>query len=393
MPDDGINELDELDEIDELDDVVTARNRTGLRRVLLHGQRAVDVVPSLLAGLTNDQRRAVKDAVFGVAVQRLRLLRDRALSADDDALDDAALDELVARLHAPDDGPWPDDVVDRLAVQRSCPRWLVQRLVSSLGVDDADRFLQASNQPGPRTLRANTIVNDRAGLQRALADEAIVVVDSPRTPWAVDVVGRANLFGCRAFRDGRFEVQDASSQAVVVAAAVRPGDVVVDLCAGRGGKTLALAAAMNDRGTLWFHDVDGRALADLRGRLPRARVTCARAGLPDDGTADVVVVDAPCSSVGVLRRSPDLRFSLSPDDVLALGSVQRALLAQAARLVRPGGRVVYATCSVLSDENDGVVNAVLATIPWLVARSRTLLVPRVVDDGDGFFVALLERTA
>lgn len=372
------------------DDVVRGRVRAGLRRVLQGGERAVDVVPSLLSGLVDDERRAIKNAVFGVAVQRLRLLRDRS-ALERAGLDDAELDELAARLHSPDDGPWPDDDVERLVAQRSCPRWLVQRLVDGLGAVDADDFLRVSNRPGPRTLRANTLVNDRDGLRRALQDEGIVVVDNARTPWAADVVGRANLFGCRAFREGRFEVQDASSQAVVVAACVGVGDVVVDLCAGRGGKTLALAAAMRGEGTLWFDDVDEHALADLRGRLPRARVTCALRGAPGDGTADVVVVDAPCSSSGVLRRSPDLRYTLRPDDVSALAPVQRALLARAAGLVRPGGRVVYATCSVLREENDDVVDDVLAAAPALALRSRALLLPRDESDGDGFFIAVLER--
>ncbi|MBM4281255.1 MAG: RsmB/NOP family class I SAM-dependent RNA methyltransferase [Deltaproteobacteria bacterium] len=267
----------------------------------------------------------------------------------------------------------------------------MEQLTDALGEKGAEAFLVASNQPGPRTLRANTLVNDRDGLRRALADDGIATVLNPRTPWAVDVVGRANLFGCRAFRDGRFEVQDASSQAVVVAAAVTPGEVVVDMCAGRGGKTLALAAALHDRGTLWFDDVDERALADLRGRLGRARVTGARRGLPADGTADVVLVDSPCSSVGVLRRSPDLRYALRPEDVAALGPMQLALLARAARLVRPGGRIVYATCSVLRSENDAVVDDVLAGDQTLVERSRALLWPRNKDDGDGFFVAVLGR--
>jgi 16S rRNA (cytosine967-C5)-methyltransferase len=265
-------------------------------------------------------------------------------------------------------------------------------------------------------LRATTLVNTRDELIAALADEGLTARKNPRSPWAVDVVGRANLFGCRAFRDGRFEVQDASSQAVVVAADVRPGDVVVDLCAGRGGKTLALAAAMTDRGALWFHDVDERALADLRGRLLRARVTCARRGLPDDGTADVVLVDAPCSSTGVLRRWPDLRYTLRADDVEGYAGVQRALLARAARLVRPGGRVVYATCSVLRAENDAVVDDLIVNDifdridprllhdgshdrptttrgePALITQSRTLLAPREPGDGDGFFFAVLLRT-
>jgi 16S rRNA (cytosine967-C5)-methyltransferase len=377
-------------------DIVRTRVRTGLRRVLCGGERSIEVVPTLLRDLDDDERRAIKDAVFGIAVQRLRLLHDHPPPVNDSDFDvlvqrwsagDGRDDALV--VDAPDAAG--DVRLDRLAVRRSCPRWLAAELVESLGFDAADTFLAVSNRPGPRTLRANVLVNDRATLVQALGDEGITVRLNDRTPWAVDVVGRANLSGCAAFRAGRFEVQDASSQAVVVAAGVGPGEVVIDLCAGRGGKTLALAAAMGDRGTLWFHDIDPGALADLRGRLRRAHVHCARAGLPAEAVADVVVVDAPCTSVGVLRRSPDLRFTLGRDHRKSLGPVQRTLLDDAVRRVRPGGRVVYATCSVLRDENDAVVDDVLARHPDLTAVTRTLLVPQADEDGDGFFIAVLRR--
>jgi 16S rRNA (cytosine967-C5)-methyltransferase len=393
------------------DGEVQVRIRTGLRRVLLYGERAVDVVPTLLRNLDDAGRRAVKDAVFGVAVLRLRLFHRRGLRANDrhgidGALDDDDLDGLVAALPAEgadvhagpgdddskgDDGDDGDDALMGLVRRRSCPSWLAARLVASLGLDDADRFLAASNRPGPRTLRANTLVNERAGLVAALDAEGIVTTVNAGSPWAVDVVGRANLMGSAAFRAGRFEIQDASSQAVVVAADVRPGDVVVDLCAGRGGKTLALAAALSDRGTLFFDDVDEAALADLRGRLRRLRITCARRGAPADGTADVVVVDAPCTSSGVLRRAPDRRFTLHPDELLALGPVQRALLGRAVTLVRPGGRVVYATCSALDEENGHVVDDVVTGGMPLVEQSRTQLLPHK-DGGDGFFIAVFERS-
>jgi 16S rRNA (cytosine967-C5)-methyltransferase len=334
----------------------------------------------------NDSRRRLKDALIGVVVLRRRLAwqatRGRG-TATPAALLACFFDDDDA------DGPWPADPVEALGVRRSCPDWLARALIDSLGHDDADAFLANANRPGPVTLRANALRTDRAGLLEALASDGITARENPATPWAVDVVGHANLMGSRAFRDGRFEVQDASSQQVVVACGARPGDVVVDLCAGRGGKTLGLAAVMGDRGRLVAHDVDERALADLRGRTRRLGLRSVSVEHPDTvaGAADVVLVDAPCSSVGVLRRSPELRWRMQPEDLVALQETQRALLERASRLARPGGRVVYATCSVLRPENDDVAET---APPTLESESRRLLLPHR-DGGDGFFIAVWRR--
>ena len=184
-------------------------------------------------------------------------------------------------------------------------------------------------------------------------------------------------------------MQDASSQQVAVACAVGPGDVVVDLCAGRGGKTLALAAMMENTGRLVVHDVDRAALKALHGRLARAGVGC----VVDDSDrqlvpamADVVLVDAPCTSVGVLRRSPDLRYTLDAARLADLVQTQHEVLARAATLVRPGGRVVYATCSVLRPENQDQTTRVAGL---LANHSRLLLPPK--DAGDGFFIATFNK--
>ena len=351
-----------------------------LREIVDDGAPATRVVPRLLRGVTsNSERVALKDAVFGAAVLRLRL---RFLYGAD-------IDRWIDDPRGSDDDgvDWPRDLFERLEVQHSCPRWLVHRLVHSLGEAGTEAFLAASNRPGPVTLRANTLRNSRAQLRERLHTEGVVVTDNVLSPDAVDVVGRANLTGLGAWRHGCFEVQDAGSQLIAQSCGVKAGDVVVDLCAGRGGKTLALAALMNDVGTLHINDVDAGALADLRGRLGRAGVTCVQAGLPVDGGADVVLVDAPCSALGVLRRSPDLRFTLQKNDIDDVTMVQRSLLARAAQLVRPQGRVVYATCSVLREENEDVVNADAHGLS--IETSQTLL-PHV-HGCDGFFICSLRR--
>lgn len=367
----------------------------GLRAILVEHARSTDVVARSLRGVpTHNERRAIKDTLFGITVLQRRLCR---LAGCAWPVVDADLALLLSTWRAhPDDDGTPALDVNELAVLRSCPDWLAQALVDSHGLAGADRFLVDANHPGPTTLRVNSLRSARDTAQRLLLDDGIATTINTSTPWALDVVGHANLFGAPAFRAGVFEVQDASSQQVVLAAAAAPGDVVIDLCAGRGGKTLGLAATMNNTGRLLAHDVDPAALRDLRGRLARSGASCVEviddaSALPahvGDG-ADVVVVDAPCSSTGVLRRSPDLRWRLQPADVVAVTAVQRDLLARAAGLVRPGGRVVYATCSALQAENDAIAAAPPATLAE--TNRRHLGAFCAGDRGDGFFIASFVR--
>lgn len=394
--------------------LVTARVRAGLRAILGEGRSVTSSSAASLRGLDREERRAVKDALFGIAVWR-RALAPEAID-DVGATPPAAVDDAVALLLARWQTTSPSqlmealrgaEVVDAagLAVVASVGDAVASALVRGLGLVGAQRFLVRSNIPGPVTLRVNTLAGDRQRLCDWLAAEGIDVVAASESdlPWAVEVrapaAGTANLSGSAAFRAGAFEVQDRSSQRAIHACAVRPGDVVVDLCAGRGGKTLGLAAAMADQGQLWVHDVDARSLADLRGRVRRLGLRAVKEGLPSARQADVVLVDAPCSSIGVLRRSPDRRFARLAE-LEDLGDVQRALLAQAFSLVRPGGRVVYATCSVLPVENE----AIAGTAPTPPTWQRTLGCPSGDDDGsdvggdrddpddrgDGFFIAVWE---
>lgn len=358
---------------------------------ILAGQGTEVVVARTLRTLALDRpgRRRVAHTLARASVLRLRL----AFLAGSGA--PAALVDALAAQHAqpPDERVWPADPLTRLAVEHSCPAWLCARLADALGLAGARAFLAASNQPGPKTLRANALCATREQLAARLADEGIRTRAGSLTPWSLlvderdddDDAPRANLTGSRAWRDGWFEMQDEASQWCALACGARPGDVVVDLCAGRGGKALALAACMENRGELWLHDVDERALADAQARLRRAGATCARRGLPEPGSADVVLVDTPCSALGPLRRSPDLRFTLTADTLDGLPTTQRALLQRGAALVRPDGRLSYATCTVLPAENVSVARSV----GWSVVEERTLL-PHV-EGCDGFFVSVRAR--
>lgn len=353
---------------------------------VLDGRAAQDVVTEALRAhreLDDAGRARVSRRVYGASVLRARL----AFLLDKKSPPLSAQELVDAYVHWIEGGAstahvaWPSDAVERMCVERSAPAFMVRDLVDALGVGGADAFLAASNEPAPATLRANTLKCTRDLLMTRLRDEGIATVRHllDDAPHALVVQGRANLFGSPAWRDGWFEVQDASSQACVTfcadRAGVKPGAVVVDLCAGRGGKTLALAAAMKNDGALYVHDIDRKALGDMLPRLARAGVTCVDTLDDDVPRADVVLVDAPCSSWGPLRRSPDLRWTQREDDLAPMSRLQEKLVQRARAMLRRGGRVVYATCTVRRAENEAII-----------AGGRTLL-PHV-DGCDGFYVAM-----
>ncbi|HEY3445866.1 MAG TPA: RsmB/NOP family class I SAM-dependent RNA methyltransferase [Myxococcales bacterium] len=259
---------------------------------------------------------------------------------------------------------WPSDPVDRLAREHSLPRWLAERWHRELGAGPAAALASAINRPGPVVLRTNALKTDRDGLLRALAEEGIPAHATALSPLGVQLEGRANLFGSQAWRRGLFEVQDEGSQAVALAVDARPGERCIDFCAGAGGKSLALAAAMRDQGEILALDIDPGKLINLAARAHRAGATILRTRrtdpdrpLPDVGLADRVLVDAPCSSLGSIRRSPDLRWRLRPEAIAEFSRTQLEILRRAAGCVRAGGLLVYATCTLTPEENDGVADS------------------------------------
>lgn len=305
-------------------------------------------------------------------------------------------------------------------VAGDCPEWILPSLARAFG-DDLAPELAALADRAPLDIRANGLKTDRAALARALAH-----LDPAPTPHApqglrlpVGEDGRGpSLQSEPDFLDGLFEVQDEGSQLAALLAAPRPGETIVDLCAGGGGKTLALAAAIGNAGRLIATDGDPRRLAPIHERLrrsgaqaevrtPRGRLDPRNDPLSDlAGGADLVLVDAPCTGTGTWRRNPDAKWRLRPGSLALRTGEQARVLDRAAHLVRPGGRIAYVTCSVLPEENDAAIDGALDRHPGLapapmdpgpllpdaIRRTRRglQLTPHCTGT-DGFYLALLTR--
>ena len=256
--------------------------------------------------------------------------------------------------------------------RHNLPEWLVTPLKAQLG-DEFWSLAEALQQPAPLDLRVNSLVAKRPEVQAQLAQAAIKSIATPFSPWGLRLEGKPALNKLDAFTRGAVEIQDEGSQLLALLLDARRGEMVVDFCAGAGGKTLAIGAAMRNTGRLYAFDTSAHRLDALKPRLARSGLSnvhpAAIAHERDDrikrlaGKIDRVLVDAPCSGLGTLRRNPDLKWRQSPKTVQELASRQAAILQGAARLVKPGGRLVYATCSMLPEENEAIAEAFSAAHP------------------------------
>lgn len=308
--------------------------------------------------------------------------------------------------------------------RHNLPEWLAQRLKPQVGADFwplAESLLQGA----PLDLRVNTLKAKRSQTQVELAQLAIKSEETPYSPWGLRVQGKPALTHLELFKNGSIEVQDEGSQLLALLLDAKRGEMVVDFCAGAGGKTLAIGATMRSTGRLYAFDTSAHRLDALKPRLARSGLSnvhpAAIAHERDErvkrlaGKIDRVLVDAPCSGLGTLRRNPDLKWRQSPESVQELTVKQAAILASAARLVKPGGRLVYATCSLLAEENEAIADAFSAAQPDFTPLPAgellaQLKVPQAAslasggDDGqrhlrlwphrhqtDGFFAAVWQR--
>ncbi|MBL6934633.1 MAG: RsmB/NOP family class I SAM-dependent RNA methyltransferase [Alphaproteobacteria bacterium] len=408
-------------------------------------------------------RGAVRSHVYGVlrgraaldwwlarhdmpATSRNRVIASQLLKGETLPAMDA--DALASLFNGQGYGPAPLDEVERTLaealtgsalhhddqpplVAANCPSWMEPFLVRAFGDALADE-MAALNQTAPLDLRINPKRVSRDQARDILAGQGVVCTDTPYSPWGLRAEDHVTLSALPAYAKGLVEVQDEGSQLAALLTGAEPGMKVADYCAGAGGKTLALTAAMKGRGMLMACDVARKRMADLPPRLKRAGIGNVTIHVLDEAEGpqqrgenwakrheesfDRVLVDAPCSGSGAWRRNPDARWRLSADSLSHHADCQKEILARAAPLVKPGGRLVYATCSVLCEENEDVVTNFLethgefATFPvgdvWadtIAAMERGVDFSSIREKGewlrlsparhgcDGFFVAIMER--
>ncbi|MDP6921713.1 MAG: RsmB/NOP family class I SAM-dependent RNA methyltransferase, partial [Lutibacter sp.] len=291
-----------------------------------------------------------------------------------------------------------DDLQKIRVFKESIPDWLDALCVKELGAAHWSKEIRALNEQAPVVLRTNTLKIDRLLLQRKLAEEGIETAVLDTYPDALQLVERANVFQTACFKQGFFEMQDASSQQVAAMLDVKPGMRVIDTCAGAGGKTLHLAALMENKGQLIATDLYESKLKKLKIRARRAGVhnvttrpiTTQKVMKKLHNTADAVLIDAPCSGIGVLKRNPDSKWKLQADFVANIIKTQADILENYAKLVKVNGQVVYATCSILPSENEHQIAAFLKNNPHFdfVKEQK---VSAYKSGFDGFYMALLKR--
>jgi 16S rRNA (cytosine967-C5)-methyltransferase len=371
-------------------------------------------------------RAFVAEAVFGV-LRRYRylsavvpaanprtlilawLIKVRGMSGA--ALDAFAKAELIDHIRRarPEGLPLP--------VMAELPDWVVEKLQPTMADADILALGRALQQPAPLDVRVNAHKANRDDVLARLKAEGHAVEATPYSPWGLRFQDHPAINRDPLFLDGSIEVQDEGSQLLALLLGARRGEMVCDFCAGAGGKTLAIGATMASTGRLYAFDVAEKRLANLKPRLARSGLSNVMPQLiasENDtrvkrlaGKLDRVLVDAPCSGLGTLRRNPDLKFRQSPESVAELTQKQAAILRAAARLLKPGGRLVYATCSLLPEENEAIVEAFLAEGGYEQVPVNTVLAQHKIalDTGpllklspavhgtDGFFAAILTKTA
>lgn len=300
------------------------------------------------------------------------------------------------------------DEMETLSIRYSHPRWLVEEFAALLGLVGAEALLRADNDQPPTTAQVNTWKTTPEKLADGLREAGVEGVPHPWLPGCLLLTGTGDLERLDAFRRGEFYVQDAASRLAVVAAGPQPGQRVLDCCAAPGGKSFAAAIAMENQGELVSCDIHPHKIKLLEAGRERLGLSIIRPTLQNAAQAredwvegfDLVFTDVPCSGLGIIRKKPDIRYK-EPEALKGLPRVQRAILDNCARYVRPGGALVYSTCTLLRRENDEIVDGFLAARPDFVAEPFEL--PHLgtqpgqvtfwphIHGTDGFFTAKLRR--
>lgn len=304
----------------------------------------------------------------------------------------------------------PDRDEERyLSIRYSHPKWLVKRLLPLLGREETEQFLAANNGVAPLTVQVNPLKTTTEELLEELTASGIKAARHNWVPDCLELSGAGDLTVLKAFRDGKFLVQDPAARLVSMIADVQPGQRVLDVCAAPGGKSFSAAFAMGDQGVIQSCDLHENKLKRVREGAERLGITCMETAAADGrnfisawaDAFDVVLVDAPCSGLGIIRKKPDTRYK-KPDDLFALPVIQASILENAARYVKPGGTLVYSTCTILPTENEDVTTAFLAEHPEFSMEAFSLPQPVGETVGqltlwpqrhrtDGFYICRMKR--
>ena len=298
---------------------------------------------------------------------------------------------------------------DYLSVRYSHPKWLVRRLIDVIGAEETEDYLRMNNEIVPTTIQTNTLQCTAEELEKELRTAGVTVRAHPWLAGCFEVSATGDLERLPAFTEGHFTVQDAAARLVATVAAPGETDRVLDVCAAPGGKSFALAIDMKDRGDILSCDVHPHKLSLIEKGAARLGIRSIRTALADgrerhaawESAADLVVADVPCSGLGIIRKKPDIRYK-DPKELAELPAIQSAILNNAAAYVRPGGVLVYSTCTVLPEENEGVTSAFLDTHPDFVMEPFSLPHPIGSCCGqltlwpqrwgtDGFYICRMRR--
>lgn len=276
------------------------------------------------------------------------------------------------------------------------PQFLYTRFVEQFGETKAQELGRILNETAPTTIRANSIKISQGKLLEILGQK-FPVSKTLIAKAGISLQKREPLFALPEFKEGLFELQDEGSQLIAEEVKPKPGDTVLDYCSGSGGKTLAFAHLLQGRGQIYLHDIRPQILQEARRRLKRAGIQNSQCLPPNHtqlqkliGKCDWVLVDAPCSGTGTLRRNVDQKWKISPEFIAELTVLQKKIVQEAVRYVKPGGRLVYATCSLLQEENETQVKEFLKSLPLELEKEPTLLLPQS-QGMDGFFSAVLKK--
>ena len=301
------------------------------------------------------------------------------------------------------------DKLEELSVRTSHPRALVERMTALLGTEEAEAFLRANNETVQTTIHTNTLRTDSAALRAALERDGVQVTPHPWLADCFTVSGTGDLENLTAWREGWFTVQDAAAKLTALSAAPKHGDFVIDACAAPGGKSFAMAMQMDGAGRILSCDMEEHKLRLMELGAQRLGIDCMEVRLADgrifdeslEEKADIVLCDVPCSGLGIIRKKPDIRYK-DMTALTGLPAVQSAILDNASRYVRPGGTLVYSTCTVLPEENEGVTDAFLRDHPNFAYDTFSLPAPVGTVDGhitlwpqrhgtDGFYICRMTR--